>query len=178
MTPSRTRPGNLKLLLAVATIVACYGASLGAPVFADTPPVRGYQAFSAALSHRETVLLWLANPLLWFGIYALARAGWLVATLCGLGALLLTGGSSYWLSQSPPGVTFNFLTADLGIGLYLWLASMVLLTLAGAACWYHAHLPSVRLRRLLDSLPDDWPAGPHRPRQFDVLRTVQNRKVR
>lgn len=82
-----------------------------------------YQMLVGLLHFAPSMMVWLANPLFWYGYAALRRGNGGKAARCGFAATIIA--------------LFILLPMDrelqdaLGWGYYLWLASMVLLTLAG-----------------------------------------------
>src|SRR5262249_17910819 len=99
----------------------------------------GWEAYQAVGPHAswnrpfgwERILSWvqwLPNPLMWVGIVLLAL--WRGLSAAGVGLLALAAGVSCAFEFE----TFRFYFHEYREGYYCWLASMVLLTVAGA--WF------------------------------------------
>ncbi len=124
------------LLAAVVYIVSFFLPAVA--VFSD--PIAGWQAYlfvtlapwdAKQMPLRELVLwlvYWLPNPLLWVGIFFLARGRPGGAAWLGLVALAAGLGCTFDADQ----LRFNF--SDCRVGYYCWLASMALV--AGAGGWH------------------------------------------
>ncbi len=80
---------------------------------------------------------WLANPAFWCGAYFCARQRWTKAVWTGTAASLLALSSiPFFVSQSQHG--------NIGLGYFVWLASMFLLTGVGLIGLLRAHGRGVR----------------------------------
>lgn len=105
-------------------VIGIYAVSFVLPAY--VPPVYGRQAVRQTPGVQVFLLGplagvgWLANPAFWGGAYFCARRRWSEAVWAGVVASLLA------LSF----IVFGGST-DLGLGYYVWLASMVLLTGVG-----------------------------------------------
>jgi hypothetical protein len=67
--------------------------------------------------------VWLANPLLWIGVYFFAKKRWLLAGVLGLLATVVGLTVFSFPTVTPKG------TSRLGMGYYFWVASMVFLAI-------------------------------------------------
>lgn len=75
--------------------------------------------------------MWLANPLLWAGLWLMWRRKWRVATVVAvLSALFAIGGSVAFMQWTSGGDNYELL-----FGYYVWAASTVSLVLMAVAGW-------------------------------------------
>ena len=127
-TMGSERATNYAAWFVVAVVLGTYATSFFLPVTdADTPQVMyGYQAFFWALVSIIYLPMWLSNPVLWVGCGYCVDGRWTAARNCGLLAILLAI-SEVWFWDDPP-----------EIGYYLWVASMVVLAVAGAILTFRA----------------------------------------
>lgn len=106
-----------------------------------------YHMLLGLLHFAPSMMVWLANPLFWYGYAALRRGNGGKAALCGLAATIIAL-SVLWLMGRE-------LQGALGWGFYLWLGSMVMLTLAGLSRTTTYRGPS----NSDDSAPEAFPPG-------------------
>jgi len=81
----------------------------------------GYQAFILSIWSVIYIPMWMANPVFWFGCLALDQGPWKRASYASLCSVLLAISELGLWDHSPE------------IGYYIWLSSMLLLTLTAFA---------------------------------------------
>lgn len=115
------------ILVAIGLISSAYGVSFFLSAVVEelsTGQVitrHGAGCFMASLMFLHPI--WLANPLLWIGVCFFARKRWLVAGALGLLATVVGSTVFSFPTVTPRG------TSRFGIGYYLWIVSMVLLSI-------------------------------------------------
>jgi hypothetical protein len=158
-------------------ILALYLVSFALPV--KPPWVPGAIYFVLALVGAVAIpglfLLWLANPLFWFGLAALRAGRWgraaaFGATSCALAAIPIT---PIW---ERPMIDFAARTAHPGTGAYLaWFISTALLAAFGLAGWLEPGLqvrPQFRLGGLMMVIAAVALALALGPKAFWILRKM------
>jgi hypothetical protein len=124
--PDISLPVPRDTAFAGAAICLLYLASFPLPAIDGTP---GYTAFlwggwfSAMIFGLPVTFPWLANPILWIGLVYLHKREFARAFLCGFVATILAA-SFFFMMRTQ---------AHLGIGYWLWLASMASLMFASTA---------------------------------------------
>lgn len=111
---------NRYAAVSIGLVLAVYGVSFFLPAVASPnllhgEPTIGAVCFVEAMRSLPFTICWFANPLLRYGIYALATRRWLAGWGLGLGALFL-------------GLCVNFRDRYY-LGYVLWLTSMGLMAL-------------------------------------------------
>lgn len=107
--------------IGLPVIFAVYVMSFLLPVTDAGEPqaMCGFQAFYLALVSVIYWPMWLANPVFWFGCFAIAQRRWSTARNCGFVAFAFAI-SEVWLWDDPP-----------ELGYYAWSGSMLGLALLG-----------------------------------------------
>jgi hypothetical protein len=118
---TETRKRTISQRAALIVINSLYAVSFAMPVTdAGTPQAMyGWQAFLFSLVYVIFLPMWLADPVFWIGCLSYANGRFHAARNAGLTAAVLAV-SEVWLWDDRP-----------EIGYWIWLASMLLLAVAG-----------------------------------------------